>query len=299
MHNKIIPCLWLNNEADDATKFYTSIFKNSKIGRVTYFNGVGEEISGKKAGEVMAIDFEIEGKEFQVLNGGPFFKLNPSTSFFVTYETTEEIDTLWSKLSADGTVLMELDKYPWSEHYGWIQDQFGVSWQISQGTKKDVKHTISTAIMFIGENFKKAEEAVNFYHSIFNPSQIDGILKQTEGEEKGAVLHAQFSLCNETFMIMENSQKHDFKLSEATSHAIMCKDQAEIDYYWEKLSEGGDENAQQCGWLKDKFGVSWQIVPAILPDLMKDNTSPEAKKLTEALFKMKKLDIEALKKAMK
>ena len=157
---KISPCLWFDDNAEEAVKFYVSIFKNSKVGNVTRYGKEGYEIHKKKEGSVMTIDFEIEGQKFLALNGGPIFKFN-----------------------------------------------------------------------------------------------------------------------------------------EAISFQIYCDMQEEIDYYWEKLTEGGDKNAQVCGWLKDKFGVSWQVVPIALIKMLQDIDSKKTERVMKAMLQMQKLDIDALTKA--
>ena len=157
---KISPCLWFDDKAEEAAKFYTSFFKDSKIGDVTRYGKEGYEIHGKEEGTVMTVEFEIEGQKFLGLNGGPIFKFN-----------------------------------------------------------------------------------------------------------------------------------------EAISFQVYCETQEEVDYYWEKLSEGGDEKAQVCGWLKDKYGVSWQIVPIILIEMLKDKDSEKSQKVMKAMLQMHKLDISTLKKA--
>ena len=157
---KISPCLWFNDNAEEAVKFYASIFKNSHVGNVTRYGKEGYEIHKKKEGSVMTIDFEIEGQKFLALNGGPIFKFN-----------------------------------------------------------------------------------------------------------------------------------------EAISFQIFCDTQEEIDYYWDKLSEGGDKNAQVCGWLKDKYGVSWQVVPVTLIKMLQDKDSNKTERVMKAMLQMNKLDINALTKA--
>ncbi len=157
---KITPCLWFDNQAEEAANFYVSIFKNSKIGNIARYGKEGYEIHGREAGTVMTVDFELEGQKFTALNGGPVFKFN-----------------------------------------------------------------------------------------------------------------------------------------EAISFVVHCETQKEVDYYWEKLSEGGDERAQQCGWLKDKYGVSWQIVPEILSELVGDPASEKSQRAMKAMLQMKKIDIKALKQA--
>ena len=157
---KITPCLWFDDQAEEAAAFYTAVFKNSKIVKVTRYGEAGHEIHGKPAGTVMTVAFELDGQAFTALNGGPIFKFN-----------------------------------------------------------------------------------------------------------------------------------------EAISLQIICETQDEVDYYWDKLSQGGDEKAQQCGWLKDKYGVSWQVVPRVLPELISDSDPEKGERVMVAMLQMKKIDIEQLKRA--
>jgi len=157
---KITPCLWFDSQAEEAAKFYTGIFKNSRIGKISRYPEAGQEIHGKPAGSVMVVEFELDGQTFTALNGGPIFKFN-----------------------------------------------------------------------------------------------------------------------------------------EAVSFQVNCDTQEEVDYFWSKLSEGGDKNAQQCGWLKDKFGVSWQVVPAGLGDVLFDQNPERAGRAMAAMMKMSKLDLDAMKRA--
>lgn len=117
---KITPFLWFNNNAEEAVKFYTSIFKNSKIGKIARYGEEGEKVSGRPKGSVMTIEFELEGQEFVALNGGPHFKFTEAISFVVNCKTQAEVDKYWRKLSAGGTEVQ----------CGWLKDKYGLSWQI-------------------------------------------------------------------------------------------------------------------------------------------------------------------------
>jgi predicted 3-demethylubiquinone-9 3-methyltransferase (glyoxalase superfamily) len=292
---KIISCLWFDNQAEEAANFYKSVFANTKIGRTARYDKASAQASGQPEGSVLTTEFEIEGYKFLGLNGGPIFKINPSISFFVVLEDEKEVDNLWNKLVDGGSVMMDLQKYDWSEKYGWVQDKFGVSWQVSLGKKKDVGgKTISSSLLFVGDKFGKAKEAVNFYTSVFKESKIEGIMENSDG----TVMHAQFYLFGETFMAMDSGKDHQFNFNEAISFIVNCKDQKEVDYYWNKLtSDGGAESV--CGWLKDKIGVSWQIVPEALPRLLNDPDKEKAGKVMQAMIKMKKIEIAGLEKAYK
>lgn len=295
----IIPNLWMDENVEEAVDFYTSLFENSKITNKSRFSGPGEEIHGRKAGDVMQINFELAGERFSALNGGPFFKFNPAISFFATCQSQAEFDDLWEKLSQGGQILMPLDSYAWSKRYSWTQDRFGMSWQITLEDLDRKETKVSPFLMFISKEKPLAESAINFYTSIFRPSKIKSLSRFEEGEEgpKDGVKQAEFILHQRLFRAFDSAPVHDFTFNEAVSFIIECDTQEEIDYFWKKLSEGGDPNARQCGWLKDKFGVSWQVVPKVLGELTRDYKSEKARKVTEAMLKMKKLNIKALKEA--
>ena len=187
---------------------------------------------------------------------------------------------------------MELDKYEWSNKYGWLQDKYGVTWQLSFGGMEKTDQKFSPVLMFTDKQAGKAEQAIHFYTSVFKNSKIIGISRYIKGENdvEGTVKHAEFSLGNQVFMSMDSSFMHRFSFNEAISFVVDCETQEEIDYYWDKLTDGGEEI--QSGWLKDRFGVSWQIVPVILSELMSDPSKSE--RVTNALLQMKKFDIEKL-----
>lgn len=294
---KIIPNLWFDDQAEEASVFYTSLFRNSGTGKKTRYRKEGYEFHRKPEGSVMTVEFELEGYQFVALNGGPEFKFTPAISFFVTCETASEVDELWRKFSEGGQELMPLDKYEWSEKYGWIQDRYGLSWQLAVSNPDDTGQKITPSLLFVGKHLGKAEEAINTYTSVFNNSHIDGILYYGPGEEQpeGLVKHAQFSLDGEKFMAMESGLDHDYGFTEAISLSISCNDQQEIDHFWNKLSEGGDPAAQACGWLKDRFGISWQVVPAVLPELLNVSDPEKARRVNNAFLEMKKIEIDKLK----
>lgn len=292
---KINPFLWFDNQAEEAVNFYTAIFKNSATKIVARYSEEGAKASGKPKGSVMTVSFQIEGVEFVAINGGPIFKITPAISFFVNCDTEEEITTLWYKLSREGTVFMELDKYPFSEKYGWVQDKFGVSWQLilSGRTQK-----IAPCFMFSGDQHKKAEEAINFYISVFKNSAIIQLERygKDQGPE-GAVVHAKFKLEGQEFIAMDSHMELPYNFNPAISMVVNCRTQEEVDYYWDKLTEGGFDDAQQCGWLQDKYGVSWQVVPVALGEMISDPDPEKSARVMQAMLRMKKIDIGLLQQA--
>jgi predicted 3-demethylubiquinone-9 3-methyltransferase (glyoxalase superfamily) len=275
--NSLYPCLWFDGKAQQAAEFYCSIFSNGKI----------------TSSNPMVTLWEVEGFQFMGLNGGPMYKPNPSISFFLTYETKEEIDLVYDRLAEGPRIMMQLDAYPWSPYYAYIEDKFGISWQLYMGKYSDVNQQIVLCFLFTEKVFGKAEEAVHFYTKLFSESTIEGIMHYSEEQfsEGNVVQHSQFRLQNQVFMAMDGPNEHEFTFSEGVSLVIECEDQAEIDKYWSAfLVNGGVE--QQCGWIKDGFGVSWQVVPKILKTLMSDPTKSQA--VIAAFMQMKKFDIETL-----
>jgi|FLYL01.1.fsa_nt_gi predicted 3-demethylubiquinone-9 3-methyltransferase (glyoxalase superfamily) len=294
---KITPNLWFDDRAEEAAQFYTSLFEDSRVGQVTHYDKAAAEASGKPEGSVLTVDFMLAGQDFVALNGGPHFKFTPAISFFVTMESEAEVDALWEKLVEGGTVLMPLEAYPWSEKYGWLADRYGLSWQVSLGKRSDVGQAIVPSLLFVGEQHGKAEEAIRFYTSLFEGSSVRGILHYGPGEHEpeGTVKHAQFVLAGQTFTAMDSSLAHDFSFNEAISFIVNCETQAEVDRFWNALSAVPE--AEQCGWLKDAFGVSWQIVPTVLPKLLSDPDPEKSQRVMQAMLQMKKLDIATLQQA--
>jgi predicted 3-demethylubiquinone-9 3-methyltransferase (glyoxalase superfamily) len=245
-------------------------------------------------GRIMTGRFQLGDAEFYALNGGPMYKFTPATSFFVNCETEEEIDELWTNLGAGGLVFMPLNKYPFSEKFGWVQDKFGLSWQLNlTGTKQKV----TPFLMYVKEQNGKAEEAINFYVSMFKNSHIIRKAFYAVGEPgtEGTIKHAAFSLDGVEFMAMDSSGPHEFTFTPAVSFFVNCDTQEEVDFFWEKMSEGGRKD--RCGWLNDKYGVSWQIIPTALGRLMGDPDPVKSKKVMDAMMKMDKIDIKGLETA--
>lgn len=235
---KITPNLWFDDQAEEAARFYTSLFEDSQVGDVTRYDEVAAEAAGRPEGSAMTVTFRLVGQEFVALNGGPHFAFTPAISFFVTLDTEAQVDALWEELVAGGETLMPLQAYEWSDKYGWLNDRYGLSWQIALGARDEVGQIIVPSFLFVGEQHGRAEEAVRFYTSVFNDTDIVGILHYgAEGDEpEGTVQHAQFSLEGQTFTAMDSSLGHDFTFNEALSFIVNCESQEEVDYFWDKLS---------------------------------------------------------------
>lgn len=297
---KIIPHIWYDKEAVEAANFYASVFPNSKVENVS-------KITDTPSGDCDIVSFTIMGYSFMSISAGPLFKTNPSISFMVNFDPAQDkeaktrIDAIWKKLESGGKALMPLQKYPFAEKYGWIQDKFGVSWQLMLTDPKGEKRPpIIPSLMFKGETYGKCEEATNYYMSVFKNSRRGTIAKYPKGMEpdkEGAIMFTDFTLENQWFASMESAHKHDFSFNEAISLIVKCKDQKEIDYMWSKLSHYPE--SEQCGWCKDKYGVVWQITPIEMDEMLEKGTQEQKDRVTQAFLQMKKFDVAKLKKAYK
>ncbi|QUW23566.1 VOC family protein [Sporosarcina sp. Marseille-Q4063] len=297
-NQNIVPHLWYDKEANEAAAFYASIFPDSKITNET-------TIHDTPSGDADLVSFELWGQKFMAISAGPYFKFNPSASFMVNFDSpkekdeSEKINEVWDKLSEGGTVLMPLDKYPFSERYGWIQDKYGLSWQlILTNPEGEERPRILPSLLFVGDQCGKAEEAINFYLSVFKNSEKGRIARYPQGMEpdnEGTVMFSDFMLENQWLTAMDSAHEHNFSFNEAVSFMVYCDTQEELDNYWDKLSAVPE--AEQCGWLKDKYGVSWQIVPREMDKMMTNSTPEQIARVNNAMLKMKKLDLAKLQRA--
>ena len=288
---KIVPHLWFDTEAGEAAEFYTSLFDDSRIKDRTTLNDT-------PSGTAELISVELAGQDFMLLSAGPYFKFTPAVSFLIACETVEEVESLWARLIEGGSALMPLDSYPFSDRYGWVSDRFGLSWQVMYFGDREIRQKITPTLMFVGDVCGQAEEAIRFYASLFDHSGVGEIMRYEVNEapdEAGTIKHAQFTLAGQGFAAMDSAYDHDFTFNEAISFVVNCDSQAETDDFWAKLSAVPE--AEQCGWLKDRYGVSWQIVPTIMNQMMNDGDPAQLARVTEAFLKMKKFDIAELKRA--
>jgi predicted 3-demethylubiquinone-9 3-methyltransferase (glyoxalase superfamily) len=295
---KITPHLWFDKEAKEAAALYSSIIPNSKITNTTTLHNT-------PSGDCEVVSFELAGQPFMAISAGPMFKFNPSISFHLKCTAKEQVDVFWEKLAKHGKVLMPLGEYPFSPRFGWLEDKYGLSWQVIFVGEAAQKQSITPALLFVGKVCGKAEEALNFYAEVFKDApRPEGetnvkILARwgagQEPEKEGAVQFATLILNGQEFAAMDSAHEHKFAFNEAISFLVPCENQQEIDYFWEKLS--ADPKAGQCGWLKDKYGLSWQIVPTIMNELLGGQDKEKLARVTRAFLKMKKFDIEALKRA--
>jgi predicted 3-demethylubiquinone-9 3-methyltransferase (glyoxalase superfamily) len=289
---KIVPHIWFDTQAALATALYATLFPNSRVDTV-------RQITDTPSGDCDVVSFTLWGQEFQAISAGPYFKLNPAISLFVTFDTEAQMDTVWNALVDGGQVLMPYDTYPWASKYGWLQDRYGVSWQMSLGSEANQTNVqrITPMLMYTQGMAGQAAEAIAEYTSVFPESTTDLVVPYAagDGDTEGFIKHARFTLGGYTLMAMDSSGPHQFVFNEAVSLVVLCDTQEEVDYYTAKLSAVPE--AEQCGWIKDKYGVSWQIVPSAIGEMMASGDDAAVARLTQAWLPMKKFDIAALKKA--
>ena len=290
---RITPHLWFDNQAKEAGALYTSVFPDSRIKNTTVLHNT-------PSGSVDIVTIELGGQEFTLLSAGPLFRFNPSISFLVACERKEEVDQLWAKLSEGGTPLMEIGSYPFSERYGWLQDRYGLSWQLMHaGGGREIGQKITPVMMFVGKQSGRAEEAIRCYTSVFRDSGAGDMNRYGAGEEpdrEGTIRFGRFTLESEQFAAMDSAGPHDFAFNEAVSLMVHCDTQQDVDELWDKLLAGGG-TPTQCGWLKDRFGLSWQVIPDVLPKLLAHPDREKAGRAMHAMMQMVKIDGPALQRA--
>ncbi|MBV9507869.1 MAG: VOC family protein, partial [Acidobacteriia bacterium] len=287
----ITPHLWFDKQAREAAEFYVSAIPGSRVTNV-------RRLTDTPSGDCDVVSFELAGQPFMAISAGPLFQFNPSVSFQIKCSTTEDVDAIWEQLSPGGKVLMPIGTYPFSARYGWLEDRYGLSWQVRHAGGGSAGQRITPTLMFVGGVCGKAEEAIHFYASVFagapdragtGETKADVLARYGPGEDpdrEGTVRYAQFSLLGQEFAAMDSARGHGFKFGEAIALLIPCDTQEEIDYFWGKLS--ADPKAEQCGWLRDRYGLSWQVAPVMLSELLGGDDKKRSGRVTQAFLKMKK-----------
>jgi predicted 3-demethylubiquinone-9 3-methyltransferase (glyoxalase superfamily) len=271
----IYPCIWFDQQAQQAASFYEEVFPDA------------ERLSENP----MVVLISIRGTKLMLLNGGPMYQANAAISYFVYCGSDEEIERVYAAFTAKGSIMMPLGTYPWTRRYAWVIDQFGVSWQLDVEPIRAAQKIVP-ALLFSQPQGHVVAEAVRNYTRIFEPSMI--LMEAPHPPQadmlEGALLFAQFKLHDYIFNAMSSTERHEFQFGPGNSFVVECDTQEQIDHFWSELGSGGQY--QMCGWLVDRYGVSWQIIPSILPTLMADPLKRD--KVVEAFMKMQKFEIAGL-----
>ena len=288
---KIIPHLWYDTQAVEAAKWYVSLIDGSRIIEIS-------SISDTPSGDVDTVEFELGGVPMSAISAGPYFSLNSAISLMVTCRSADEVDRLYQSLSADAEILMPLGEYPFSKRYVWLADKYGLNWQLTYFETNEISQKIRPVLLFAGDGCGKAEDALRYFISVFHEAALGYVSHYTPEQPhdpRAKVNYAECSIFGFQFVAMDHGMGGEERFNEAFSLMVRCEDQAEIDEYWNKLTAVPD--AEQCGWLKDKFGISWQIVPKNMGDLLAASSPEEGQRIMQAFLQMKKIDIAALERA--
>lgn len=290
---EIVPCIWFPGNADEAVAFYLSVFADSEeLGRASYPESGAADFQRDFAGKTLTIDFSLGGVVLTALNAGPEFTPTPMLSFIVNFDPSQDpaaadrLDAAWQRLSDGGIVRMELGEYPFSPRYGWVEDRYGVSWQLMlTNPDGDQRPFVIPTLMFANANVNRAHEALDFYTAVFDDARSGMVVSYPEAQGEvtaGAVMFGEFAVGRQWFAVMDSPRRQDFDFTEGVSLQVRCADQAEIDRYWQALSRV--PAAEQCGWCKDQFGVSWQVAPTRFDHML----TPEN---FATMLTMKKIDL--------
>lgn len=283
---RIVPNIWFDQNAEEAAAFYAATFPDAEVLDIVRYPTEGlPDFQQHMAGLPLTVAFEIGGYRLTAINAGPEFPVNPSISFMINFdaEETETLDATWDGLLEGGQVLLPLDAYPFSDRYGWVQDRYGVTWQLMLGAAGGPR--VVPNLMFAGPAQNRAQEALEFYAEVFGGrvATIFPYAEQTGPATAGAVQFGDVDLLGQFFAAMDSGVEQSFTFSCGVSLEVSCHGQAELDAWWSQLSAVPE--AEQCGWCVDRFGVSWQLVPDNLAELM---TRPGA---YQALMGMKKIEV--------
>ncbi|RWY53918.1 VOC family protein [Mucilaginibacter gilvus] len=291
----IKPHIWFDQDkAKEAAEFYTSLIPNSALDYVSHFPMPG--------GECEIVEFNMAGQSFLGISAGKGLKISPAISFMINFDSSDaasRINEVWNKLIDNGSVMMPLDRYPFSERYGWVSDKYGVSWQlILTNPDGEERPVIVPSLMYTGQVAGKANEAIDFYCSVFKDGKRGTTAPRTEEmgpDNAGSLMFADFHADQTWMAAMDSAHPHGFSFNDAVSLLVPCETQDEIDYYWAALSADGKPG--QCGWLKDKYGVSWQVASTVMLEGLKNGSPEQIVRITQAFMDMKKPDVAALQRA--
>lgn len=294
---KIVPNLWFDHQAKQAAEFYCTVFPEAKITHSVVLHDT-------PSGDCDLVSFELAGQSFMAISAGPLFKFNPSVSFILNFDpsqgrTREDLEALWNSLLSGGEELMPLGQYPFAPLFGYLRDRYGVFWQLILADNMEPRLPfVIPSLLFVGDLHGKAEEAQNFYMSIFNDAHSGVTFRYPAGsepEQEGTLMYSDFTLEGQWFSVSESALQHGFRFNEAISFMVFCDTQEEIDYYWARLSAVPE--AEQCGWLKDQYGLSWQVVPRAMLAMLQDPDQERVQRVNQAVLQMKKLELAELQRA--
>lgn len=289
------PNIWFAGDAEEAAELYARVLPSTRITRTDRYPTEGLlPFQEQLAGKVLTVMLSGPGCDLVHINAGPEFRPTPASSFTVTFGAADDpgavaaLDAAASALAEGGRVLMPLQQYPFSDRYTWVEDRYGVSWQLTVAfPDAPAEASIVPTLLFGGPAQDRAAEAIAEWTALLPGSEVVRTVPYPEATgpaASGTVMFAEVRLADQRVFVMDAGSAQDTTFTPAVSYQLACPDQAEIDRLWTALSTVPE--AEQCGWCVDRFGVSWQIVPANMDELME---RPHA---FEHMMEMKKLVID-------
>lgn len=279
----IIPHLWYDTEAKEAVAFYVDLFGGKLDWTYT--------ITDTPSGDSDLIQFQLGDMTLAAISAGPYFKLNESMSLMVNVANRDEVTRLYQALSEGGRILMPLAEYSFSPYYVWLEDRFGLSWQLSYAPDLDKPYQFDICLLFSQEQVGLAQPMLDYYKDKLPQASVGQLSYYGEGEatvEAAKLNYAELLVAGQKMIVMDHGYGGEASFNEAFSLMVYVDSQDELDFYYDLLSAVPE--AEMCGWVKDQFGISWQIVPRILMEAY-DTASPEkVKAVNAAVMTMKRLD---------
>lgn len=293
---KIVPNIWFDHNAAEAADFYAEALPRTRVTATTRYPNEGLlDFQQELAGQPLTVEFEVDGYRMIAINAGPEFRVNPSVSFMLNFDPAtdpqarQRLDLTWAALAEGGRELMPLGAYGFSSHYGWVEDRYNVSWQLILTDPAGEPRPFLMPSLLFGDGVQnRAGEAIERYAGLFHGARVGNVVHYPQPVGPAAadsVMFGELNLFGQWFVLMDSGTEQDFSFNCGVSMMLECADQAELDRYWAALSEVPE--AEQCGWCADRFGLSWQVVPAEMDRLM---NRPGA---FEKLMSMKKIDMAA------
>lgn len=283
MTQPLIPAVWCDGTMADQARAYAALFPGATIA------GQAPADWAPEPGNPGAL-LDLGGSPLMLIEGGPMYRPSPALSLFVQVETEAALRALWAGLAEGGMEMMPLDAYPWARLYGWVQDRWGVSWQLNLGPLAEVGARITPFLTFVGDQAGRARAALDLYARAFPDLVVAGVTDHDGSgpDPAGTIMHAQVALRGGAMMLSDSAHPHGWGFTPGMSLMVLCPDQAEVDRLWDLFLAGGEPS--RCGWLTDAFGVSWQIVPQVLHDIMTTGTPDQKARAVAAFLPMGRLD---------
>lgn len=299
---KIVANIWSSRRAEEAGNFYAAAFPGASMEIESRYPETGLlDFQLGLAGAPLTVAVDIPepagaGTRLVLINAGEEFSPNPSISFMLNFDPAlvggdraarAALDKVWGALIVGGKVMMPLEAYPFGPRYGWVEDRYGVSWQLVLGDGAGERRPfVVPTLMFGGAAQNRAAEALSFYTSVFTDAAVGATFPYEEATgpaTASALMFGEFRIGEQWFAVMDSGVEQEFSFTCGLSLEVKCEGQAEIDRLWDALSAVPE--AEQCGWLADKFGLSWQIVPVNMGELLERDGG------FERMLQMKKLVI--------